>query len=356
MDVLDRLREIGADTQTGKDEIAVAREALRNEVRRAKRGRRGGRAWLGFGAVAGAGALAAGIVAVNALGALPQSVAPADTATAAEVLEEVSSSIIQTADPVLEEGQYLRITETTSYLFTDGSSQLAPASEAAVGYDNTSVYYIPADRTGDWIVDGRDPGHITETYGPGGEDLAKQVATYDIGLDGDNVRALPGGRQGPDGTGPSLEGYADRYEEMPREPDALVAWLREDIAKTGGANGGPLDGPIDDRSVALAITNALWLNLPPAEIRSALFGALAQLDSYTLLDSGDGRAAFERVAPEGSDNEGQRSGFAVDTDTGLMTDYLTFRLPGDDEIAPGVPELRISISQEVVDSAPEPTE
>src|SRR5690606_39606224 len=68
----------------------------------------------------------------------------------------------------------------SSYLFTDGSSQLAPASEAAVGYDNTSVYYIPADRTGDWIVDGRDPGHITETYGPGGEDLAKQVATYDI--------------------------------------------------------------------------------------------------------------------------------------------------------------------------------
>lgn len=346
---MERVRDIGADEATIDDaRVAVAREVLRGEIRVTK-GRTGTRKrrlgiGLGAGALVATG-LATAVVAVNIVGPPPEQISPADYAAAAEVLEDASTAILNTSDPVLENGQYLRIEETTVYLHTTAGGLPDRPETAAFTQRDTDVWYIPADRSHDWILDESAGRETIAVYGDGGEEFRDSVLAEDDGSSTE-IRSFPGGMQGASPEARPLERFRDIYDEMPREPGALIDWLMDYMKRTDPHIA---DDDVEPSFVAKLITEALWLDLPPAEVRAALLKALAELDAYTLREQDDATATFERRGAEGETDT-----FTVSTETGSILSVTNGRLPGA-TLVPEIPALEIRFSHSIVDSAPAPT-
>jgi hypothetical protein len=73
---------------------------------------------------------------------------PGATAEAAELLNNAAAATIQTSDPVVGPGQYLKI-ETTS--LTGSSVVTADGSQVSWQEKTGGQVYVPADREGEWV-------------------------------------------------------------------------------------------------------------------------------------------------------------------------------------------------------------
>ena len=101
------------------------------------------------------------------------------------------------------------------------------------------------------------------------------------------------------------------------------------------------------------LMDLVWLDLPPADLRAAAYRALALVPGFTVTDSRDGLTTLERSEEIGP-GETLVSTLVVDVASGQMRSYSSSILrntgPG---IAPdGVPDMRMTFTSEVVDSAP----
>jgi hypothetical protein len=176
------------------------------------------------------------------------------------------------------------------------------------------------------------PYEVTGVYGPDGEAFLRSVLAEPHTNDA-SVRAYPAGIRTYGEETQTIDMYRDQYDEMPRDPDALLAWFESQAP--GGYAG-------------LAILNALHQNLPPADVRAALLGALSRLPEITLVSTEGDLATIQRT------NGDVTQQFIVDTRTGMLTSIIDpVRHPN--EIVPeGVPDSVQTFTTSVVDSAPDP--
>ncbi|MDQ0641942.1 hypothetical protein [Microbacterium murale] len=321
MSLMERVREIGADEADTTDEsVRLARSALSREISRSgqpERVRRTRRRWAGIG-IGGlvAGATATAIVIGSVL-------APVDapTASAADALNAAADATLTAAvlDPA--PGQYIRIQEVSTQELGWTSDPSLPergyldgrgsATEATVRQARS--LYVPADRSQDWVEDYDESTEVLEVSGP---DAAAARAVLESEGAGPRmgVQVYPGGMYtqtgvGAEGVDPedvltfSRNALACYYDEMPRDPEELVAWLDDSSYEYLSDCPPPqLGEPID-------------FNLAPADLRAAMFQALALVPGAHIerVEGDITTVAF----PEGGESDWMQT-VDVDTSQGLI--------------------------------------
>lgn len=356
MDVLERVRDINRDeSPVDESQINTARQAVLREI--AKEGRapaRGRRRWIG--ATALVGAAAATVVAINLVA--PVRVDPA----AAAVLEEAATVTINAIDTTLAPGQYLRIQTDDDTLwrwdvgmgdqaaerFNNGSRSDA---DAGLVVQDTRVLYVPADRSENWIWDWSAGEQIIATYGDRTDeataDWETQARESDSGFWA-GIQLLPGGETLAADGDPNqylLDNYRSSYDEMPRDPQALLNWFR---ARSG-------DPEVNDQWVVGAIAQTLGANLMPADLRAATLRALALIPGIRVADVVDDRTTLEYSS--GDWLWTRTTQITIDTTLGMITAIAETNhnnVTGDGVIPGAVPDFRTVVTTTVVDNAPRP--
>ncbi|HZU92111.1 MAG TPA: hypothetical protein VFF85_00710 [Microbacterium sp.] len=334
MELIEQVREIRADEAVlGEMNVRVARAALSQEIIRGvapqRRRIRRARAWAGLGIgglVAGAAVTAIVVGSVVAPVAVPN-------AAAAEVFEAAAQSVT-TNDPALSAGQYRRTEVTTEYLFTNSDNGVPRDPSADSGFIErvTTVYFVPADRADDWIVDDTAPREVIEMIGDGAQRFLDSVRAGGDTRE-DRIVAIPAGVQG----GAPLDRFRDLYDTLPRDPDKLRAWAKEE----------------GQGSETKVLMDLVWLDLPPADLRSAAYRALAQVPGFEVKSTQGELTTLEHSADIGN-GETLVSTLEVNVESGEMRSYTSSILKSSgDGIAPeGVPDMRITFNSSIVDAAP----
>lgn len=311
MELLERVREIGSETPALRQEaVNAARQSLLREIAREERARAERlaqrRRWIGGASLAGglaAAALVIGVVA-NPIGA---------PTAAAAVLEEAAATTLTTEVLNPAAGQYIRLDESYE------QSNLGYAPEEGVEHDvdytvsSSRSLYVPADRSEDWISE-VNPQTVTVTRGD--PELADDIAAWleqELGTATGAagiaaIEAYPGGRiMAGDGWEThdfrlnTMERY---YDEMPRDPAALLDWIESYEPEPGVAP------PV--------LVDLYGFNLAPPDLRASIFGALALQEGASVLTvQGD----ITSIAyPERGENTA-RAVIDVDTARGLIVGF-----------------------------------
>lgn len=320
MSFVERVREIGAPQQEDVD-VRVARQALQREIARSalpdavRRPRR--RLWAGLsigGVAAGAAVTAIVVGSVVAAPSVPG-------ASAAEVLNQAADATRHAVvlDPA--PGQYIRIREVSTQTLgwtadaasADGGRIDSRGSATQATVREARSLYVPADRTGDWIEDYDESTEILDISGPDADRMRAVIESDDAGP-GTGVQVYPGGVYsvtgvGAEGVEPDDVNYFHRnaldcyYDEMPRDAHELVAWLDSyDHEYLSDCAPPRLGEPIE-------------FNLAPADLRVAMFQALALVDGAEVVrvDGDVTTIAF----PESGESDWMQT-VDVDTAQGLI--------------------------------------
>ncbi|MCP2638294.1 hypothetical protein K0817_017200 [Microbacterium sp. HD4P20] len=379
MELFEMVREIeNTPDPSTPARIARSRERVLTELGAAPKRRVRSR-WVWGGTAALGGLSTATIVASVIIAGLaaPVVVQPA-SAAAVEVLNDAAEVVIEGTDPVVGPGQYLRIRETyelVSLWDADAGFNTAtlPTSEGAVHVRGVRDLYVPSDRTEDWILDGRAPNEVLEVWGdPRAKAAYDQMAAVSPGTDSDptGIRALP---QGADESGahgapqvtpspgaadsedtppPADEevGYYDRfrpfYDEMPRDPQQLLAWYRDNLQTSS-----------DDWYVFQSIGQGLRTNLMPRDLRAASLRVLGMLSGVEVAATNGTITTLAMPAQLGGGEFGDLlvSELDIDTSTGQIVGIReTYPHRSTSLMPAGVPWASWHIEISVVDGAPTP--
>lgn len=355
MDVLERVREINRDdTPVAEEQLNTARQALLRQIAKEDRDpARNRRRWAGATALVGGVAVTA--IAINFF--TPTGVDPA----AAAVLQRAADVTINAIDTTLAPGQYLRIeTEDVglqkwdvdmgepSARFNNGNRADA---EAGFTVASTRVLYVPADRSSDWIWDWSADEVVTETYGDRAveaiSDWEAENAASDSGYWPD-LQRLPGGEvpaaEGDDHHYP-LDSYRPYYDEMPRDPQALLDWFR---TRSG-------DPDVADQWVVDAISETLAANLMPADLRAATLRTLALIPGIQVSRvDGDATTLTYR---SGDALSSRTTDITINTAQGMIETVAqnsVNNLQRSGTVPDEVPDFRTVITTTVVATAPQP--
>lgn len=344
MDELTLLRSTRDDTREPSEEALVSgRAALMNHIaadlpaptqaHRAHRSRR----WISLSAVGATTAVVA-VVAVSVFG-IGGWRGGADLA-AASVLEAAASATLTFSDPVVADGQYLRVETdftgalvgiltggTTTHFISSGHSEL----------------YVPGNRDEDWIWVRCAPTAV-ETFGPDSEELAVQVASDDV----DTFRVAPAGDLYE---GASLTGDVD-YADLPRGTDALLALIYD---LTTAEEGGPA-GKSRDGAALTFIADTLRIGTVPADLRAALYRAAAQIPGVTITEeqatlNGSTGIAIGRLETAGN----VQQDIIIDLKNGQFIGEREIALDSENGLPAGTVTHSAAVTTTVVDTAPADT-
>lgn len=359
MSLMERVREIGADEAQMSDEsIRMARTALTREIarsRRPERLRRTRRRWTGIGI----GSLAAGVAATAiVVGSVVAPVRVADAA-AAEVLEQAAQVTVNAQDTTLLPGQYLRVDEQSEFLqfwredWADDEDENTFAfnasregADAAVLVREARTLYVPADRAADWYYDWGTID-VAQSFGESGLRAADEWASWPGATPRENgsIETLPAGQfLATDGDTPNQPYLADSYRpyygEMPREPQALLNWLR---------SGSGMGGAEADQWLVAGLSDPSKINLMPADLRASFFRAMALIPGFDVVDvddDDDDDVTTLRYAVPGH----RMTSIELDTGQGLIESISESYGAGG--VTGATPESLTRVSISVVDSAP----
>jgi hypothetical protein len=262
-------RTLAADAET----LAGIRARVLARVNRAAPGRRRRPAIRWAGLAAGlAAALVGGLVLTVAGASKP----PPVYAETVRTLDGAAELAAHAQDPTVGPGQYLYIATHAWWRAEGGRFSYLE--------ENLIETWVPSDRAREWLErrkvtgrrqwlagnekDARAAGVLDEPAWPDGDRRATCGDFYDT-PDGSQARpcaARPGGWQQP--TAVFLAG-------LPRDPAALYARLRAD---TKGHGRDP------DAEVLVYAADALRTGLVPADVRAALYRALAHLPGLKIVD------------------------------------------------------------------------
>lgn len=280
--------------------------------------------WTTLGVVV-AGGVAATLVLTNVVG-LAGWRGGADPA-AADSLGQAAAAAITTSDPVVGPGQFLKITTTAVY---SASGDYGTYLESENGQ-----MYIPADHDDDWVWV-RDPSTVVQTFGPGSEKQAASDHTTSVPTE--LVRA-------PKGAFYNGRPMDFGLDALPRDPQQLLNYI---YRTTAGAGVSP------DGEALVFIADTLRTGVVPADLRAALYRALAGIPGVEITDNQatlDGRTG---VAFGRDESNGIRQEIIIDPTTGEVIGerYVVLK----DGVYPGVPAGSVggstSVSTSVVDSEP----
>ena len=316
MDILERVREIGQDVRPLTDaKFDEVRQKLLHETARKQRiGMRNPvRRRLVGGSVVVAGLATAVLVAGIVL--TPSHPEPA----AAAVLRQTADVTINAVDTTLTNGQYLQITDTSTYS-GDADPKAGNGTGTAPGRSSL-VLYIPADRTKDWFLqlgpDSRGPEKVERLLG--GEAGVLTPQERDRGM-----------------FTTAIDIWRPYYAEMPRDPQALLNWFRARGEKSQG-----------DDWVMSMFSDPLTTALMPPDLRAATFRALALIPGIEVVTRDGSLVTLQRA----DTTHARVKTIVVDTATGFIRSYTA-----ESQDLPGKPVTDAqSISMSVVGQAPTPT-
>ncbi|WP_313356488.1 hypothetical protein [Microbacterium sp.] len=309
MSLMEQVRDLGAEQASlGDRTVTVARAALMREVRRRTRERRRIPRWAGVGI----GGVVAGtaVTAIVVGSVLAPSTAP--SASAAEVLRGAARTTLTTTALDPAPGQYIRIQEVSTQTLgwradpdePDGGVLDSTEQATSLTLQISRSLYVPQDRSQDWVEDYAESKEVLSASGPDVTDATRAA----LEPDGLGVQIYPAGLYSePDAVEPddmfhrnALECY---YDVMPREPQRLVRWLEANQDAPRSTCAPPrLGEPIE-------------FNLAPADLRAAMFQALAQVEGARVerVEGDITTIAF----PEGGESAWMQT-VDVDTSQGII--------------------------------------
>jgi len=267
---------------------------------------------------------------------------------AAAVLERAADVTITTSDPVVGPGQYLRITTIEK---SWGQPEIVTSDPAApppehidegppIGSDGKPIVFqdlrtqhmwVPYDRAGTWVFD--EESHTLRNISVDGTKYGKGEKHH--------VWTSKGGAST---NWHSYSKYQDAswYASLPRDPERLLKTLLK---------GGPGYDPREHyEELDLAVTPVLTSGLAPADIRAALFRALAKEPQVRIVGGVtqvDGKTAIAL-----------RMGYAqellFDQKTGQYIGHQSrdADFPAIPGVGPDDPTSITTVTTDVVDAAP----
>lgn len=272
---------------------------------------------------------------------------PGATAEAAEVLNNAATATIQTSDPVVGPGQYLKI-ETTS--LTGGGSQAADGSDISWQETTGGQVYVPADRQGEWVWN-REPRVPVESSSEEAKAAAAEMRKRDAAsrppagaLLPVGIWRAPGGAFGGNEPTVIIGTPLKDAGSLPRDPQALLNIILE---RTKGAGKSP------EREAFVTIADGLRSGVVPADLRAALYKAAALIPGVTVGDRQatiDGRTGIAIGIP--SPDGVARTDIVIDPTSGLVIgeqDILLKDYPG---FPAGTVSTWTSVKTSVVNAAP----
>lgn len=342
MGSIERVRDFaaGADSLSEKQK-AVARERLLKAIAGEEHRSRTPRRWALPSLLAGA--VAATVVGVAVF--VPMRAPSA----AAQVLHEAATLSVSAADIEVPAGEFLAVERSSTMLFlwdADMRAQWARfnngdprAAEAGLDIQSTSTLYVPSDRDDDWTLVDSGP-QVSTVYGPRAEearvDWERLHGTADA-----KTTAFPGGVSAtPDGGVPAYLDDRDIYDEMPRDPEALLDWWRD---RSG------LVGSEADRWAVSGIADDLSVNLMPADLRATMFDALALLGNAEVTDADGALTTISFAWELGARSIETR--LVIDTERGLVTRALELEYVEGTFFTSPVVLQETAVSTKVVDTA-----
>lgn len=344
MDELELLRDMRKETPIVKDSVIErGREQLlqrstpgskkRNKRRRTKGVR------IALSSVATL-ALATALVAGNVVGLAGWR--GAASAEAAEVLNHAAALTINTADPVLLPGQFLKIDSIN--LWPSGAAEASP-----VGYDGPPskqwfwletqkiTTYIPANRQDEWVM--VRSGRVPTTFF---DEETKAFVEGSKGLQGD-APEIWRGEGGSFNGGPSSLPSETDLASMPRNPYLLL----NSIYKLALGKGDSPDSQAMEEIAAL-----LHTGIVPADLRAALYQAAALIPGVTVVDSQATLDGQVGIAIGRVESNAVRYDIIIDPATGQLIGERTVTLTAQGPMSAGTAGEWTSIRTTVVHSAP----
>ena len=282
---------------------------------------------VGLGALV-AGAAAAALAIVSAV--VPSGGAGAPPAdSSAEASGMLRDAARATSDPELADGQFLRLATTASYLALTTADGTV---DTTIGYleSQRREVYVPADARGESI---EQTTHVAPTvfFGRGAEEFAERRWS------GPPATVAAVGQQ-TDATRP-----VENQAAMPRDPEALLAYLREFRYQAGSS----------DENVFAHVVDLLRAGGLKSDLRSALYQALALMPSVTVTEEQatlDGRRGTA-IGLEGTGGD-TRQEIVIEPSTGEYIGVRMVTVAGFGEIPPGTPLEYTALSASVVNSVP----
>jgi RNA polymerase sigma-70 factor (ECF subfamily) len=250
---------------------------------------------------------------------------------AAAALSDAAAATIKTSDPVVGPGQYLKVSTQAVYS-VDGDDGTGHGAAYLATQDGQM--YVPADHNDDWVWV-RDPSTVAQTFGP----ASKRAAAAD------NTSTKPEIIRAAKGAWYNGKPTAEGFDSLPRDPQQLLNYI---YRVTAGA------GVSRDGEALVYIADTLRTGVVPADLRAALYKAVAGIPGVTITDKAatlDGRTGIAFGRDEGN---GVRQEIIIDPGTGLLIGEREVLLRNG--ILPGVPAGEsmgwTAVTTTVVDSAP----
>jgi hypothetical protein len=283
-------------------------------------------------ASAAAALLVGGIVVADVV----RPTGPGATAEAAEVLNNAAAATIQTSDPVVGPGQYLKIQSTNLW-----SSAAVDQSGNTYQWLDTEkmTMSIPANREGEWVWERS--GRIPTTFF---DEASREyvVRTQTGGTEAYVLRGANGAFYGPgsESTFPSPS-YLGSFSRDPR-------MLLDDIYQKTRGKGQSADG-----EALVFIADLLRTGLVPGELRATLYQAAALIPGVTVTDAQatlDGRKgiAIGRV----EDSSHFRQDIIIDPESGLTIGEREVLTEPSGTMPAGTARTWTTVETSVSDNAP----
>lgn len=270
---------------------------------------------------------------------------PGATAEAAEVLNNAAAATIQTSDPVVGPGQYLKIDTTAVYAASVALGDPGTGGRSVEWLDKSSDHlYVPADHAAEWIWNRE--ARIPTTFFS--EEAKAEATKYQQSQSGNPLSTgellrAPGGNFYGEPrllfAGLPLQ---EGVKNLPRDPKALLDTIRQ-----RGKQGRPEANTLKD------IAAALRTGVVPADLRAALYKAAALIPGVTLVDRQanlDGKAGTA-IGIEDPDR-GTRMDIIIDPATGLLIGEREVALTAGETFPAGTATAWTAVQTSVVNSAP----
>jgi hypothetical protein len=283
----------------------------------------------------GIGAVAVALIVTGVI--VPDGAGGGATAQAAEFLNSAAITTIETSDPAVSAGEYLRIATNQASGVSDGTQE-APMWLHAT----RDVLYIPADRSGTWVWE-RQNLPTTVFFSAAGRAAAEQ-ADADRDLTDPDLNGVLRAEAGAFyGGSPRTERALD---DLPRDPVALRDRFYAEYI--GGSSS-------IDEDVWVRVTDLLRTGEVPADLRAALYRTLALIPGVTMVEDEatlDGRTGVALGYTEPARGSITREEIIIDSATGLLIGERRVTLVDQAHLPAGTTVGWSTVQTSVVDQTP----
>lgn len=374
MDVFEKVQQTRPEIEGAEENLAAARAVLLMEIQeeqRPARPRSVRQPWfIAAGALGAAAAVTAGVLVVNSVTApaptveavptveprptaVPSPIPTPTPATATEVLLGAANAAAEFAPPVLGPGQYLRHGWTQEHLvtferalaeqgFSPGDFGTRATATSGWVLERSGADYSPADLRSQWYRE-TSPYQVTRIIGD--EELARTYSDRFLQSSGQGQPLSPDVPWLPESAAENMLWY---FDTMPRDPQAMVAWIRDYL--------GPDRDGWQEGKIGWMLIGLLSFNVGDPEMRATMYRSLSLLPGSTVGPEQGGQRTItfdsHLATSEGGGTSLKRYTVTIEIATGLVTETTETSDVGVGIIPSDVPDSRTRYEMSVVDALP----